>query len=106
MVWGRARTREQEIDAFSAWLDEAIAVAPPKAPEEYLLDMLTAPDFGGVSRHVREIIVALPAGSEVSTATVIRVIGQIERELASKRFSVVAEQVKRRLGGSATGASG
>lgn len=101
-MWGRARTREQEIDAFSTWLDEATAAAPPKAADEYLLDMLTAPDVGGVSRRVREIIAALPVGSEVSTATVIRVINQIERELASERFSAVAEQVKQRLGGSAT----
>ncbi len=67
--------------------------------------MLTAPAAGGVSRRAREIIAALPAGSEAPAATVIRVISQIERELASERFSTVAEQVKRRLGESATGLS-
>jgi hypothetical protein len=99
MAWGRSKTREQEIEAFAAWLDEDIAGVPPKHADEYLLDMLTAPDAGGVGRRVREIIAALPSGTAVSMATIIGIIDQLDRELASERFSAVAVRVRQRLQG-------
>lgn len=99
MAWGRSKTREQEIEAFAAWLDEDTADVPPKPADEYLFDMLTAPDADGVGRRVREIIAALPSGAAVSAATIIGIVDQLDRELASERFSAVAARVKQRLKG-------
>jgi len=99
MAWGRSKTREQEIEAFAAWLDEDTAGVPPKPADEYLFDMLAAPDAGGVGRRVREIIAALPSGAAVSAATIIGIVDQLDRELASERFSAVAARVRQRLQG-------
>ncbi len=99
MAWGRSKTREQEIEAFAAWLDEDTAGVPPKPADEYLFDMLTAPDFGGVGCRVREIIALLPPCTAVSAATIIGIVEQVDRELASERFSAVAARVKQRLKG-------
>jgi len=99
MAWGRSKTREQEIEAFAMWLDEDTAGVPPKPADAYLFDMLTAPDAGGVGRRVREIIAALPSGTAVSAATIIGIVDQLDRELASERFSAVAARVKQRLNG-------
>ena len=99
MAWGRSKTREGEIEAFAAWLDENIAAVPLKPADEYVFDMLTAPDAGGVGRRVREIIAALPTGTAVSMATIIGVVDQLDRELASERFSAVAVRVRQRLQG-------
>jgi len=99
MAWGRSKTREQEIEAFAMWLDEDTAGVPPKPADAHLFDMLTAPDAGGVGRRVREIIAALPSGAAVSAATIIGIVDQLDRELASERFSAVAARVKQRLNG-------
>jgi len=97
MVWGRSRIREQEVADFSAWLEGVTATAAPKAAEEYLFDLLNAPDFGAVGRRARAIVAALPTGEPVTAATVAGIIDQLDRELASERFSAVAKQVKKRL---------
>ena len=99
MVWGRSRIREQEVADFSAWLEGVTATAAPKAAEEYLFDLLNAPDFGAVGRRARAIVAALPTGQPVSAATVAGIIDQLDRELASERFSAVAQQVKKHLKG-------
>ncbi len=99
MVWGRSRIREQEVADFSAWLEDVVNTGAPKAAEEYLFDLLNAPDFGAVGRRTRAIVAALPTGQPVSPATVTGVIDQLDRELASERFSAVAQQVKKRLEG-------
>jgi len=99
MVWGRSRIREQEVADFSAWLESVTATSAPKAAEEYLFDLLNAPDFGAVGRRARAIVAALPTGEPVSAATVAAIIDQLDRELASERFSAVVKQVKKRLEG-------
>jgi len=97
MVWGRSRIREQEVADFSGWLEGITATAAPKAAEEYLFDLLNAPDFGAVGRRARAIVAALPTGQPASAATVADIIDQLDRELASEQFSAVAQRVKQRL---------
>lgn len=98
MAWGRSRIREQEVDAFATWLDTLIDTTVPKAADEYLLDLLDAPDAGAIGRRARDLVAALPAGLAVSAATVTGIIDQLDRELASERFSAVARRVRQRLG--------
>ncbi len=98
MAWGRSRIREQEVDAFATWLDQITDTTVSKTADEYLFDLLNAPDAGAISRRARDLVAALPAGVAVSAATVTGIIDQLDRELASKRFSAVARRVRQRLG--------
>ena len=100
MAWGRSRTREQDIAAFAAWLDDLVAAHERMSADEYLFELLNAPECGGIGRRAREMVASLPGGVAVSAATVATLIDRLDRELASARFSTVAQQVKQRLGAS------
>ena len=97
MTWGRSRIREQDIDAFSTWLDDVIGTRGPMAADEYLFELLNAPECGGIGRRAREMVASLPGGVAVSVATVATLIDRLDRELASECFSRSARRVKQRL---------
>ena len=97
MVWGRARTREEQVATFADWLDNTTSDNRLLPVSEILVILLSAPDCGGIGLRLRQLITDIPRDRAVTPMTLCAILDQLDRELASERFLKSADDIKKRF---------